>query len=267
MAWAAALLLATPILPAAPCPAPVIAFAPPLDVPMTLRRRVERELGHGVFVQDTTYRLEFAQAGRGYRMRWQQMDEQSEGPAELLRLLELQERSVSAESIDVTLDAQGRVLGISESADSSARLVQAIDRLRTDAALAARPAQQRAQIMALLDRLSDMPGEERLALQRPRLERPVMLAGRGCGAGEVQTGEGVAYRIVANSGEALKLVSHHESGRGSGQTVTVTDVVMLSRGSGLVQTFDRTTVTTVAGTVRKSRETHVLEPGPDGAKR
>lgn len=259
MVWAAVLLLATPGIAAAPCPAPVIAFAPPLDRPMVLHRRIERELADGLFVHESSYRLTFAQAGRGYRMQWQQIDERSEGPPALLRLLDLQERSVSGDAFEVTLDAQGAVLGISESPESAGRLAESIDRLRADPALAARPAAQRAQISALLDRLATLPPAERMELQRARLERPVMLGGRSCSDGQVQAAGGTIYRLLRESRDALQLSAVHESAREGGASLAVTDAITLSRSTGLVTQFDRHTVTTVAGTARNARESFRLE--------
>ncbi len=263
MVWAAALLLATPGVATAPCPAPTIAFAPPLDRPMVLHRRIERALADGLFVHEASYRLIFAQAGRGYRMQWQQTHERSEGPPELLRLLDLQERSVSGDTFDVTLDAQGPVLGISESSESAGRLAAAIDRLRADPALAARPAAQRAQISALLDRLATLPPAERIELQRARLERPVMLAGRSCSDGQVEAAGGTFYRVLRESGDELHLSAAHESAREGGSSLAVTDAITLSRSTGLVTLFDRHTVTSVAGTTRHARESFRLESAPE----
>lgn len=263
MLWAAVLLLATPGLSAAVCPAPVIAFAPPLGAPLILHRRIERELTDGLFVHEARYRLTFAQAGRGYRMQWQQTHERSEGPAELLRLLDLQERSVSGDTFDVTLDESGAVLGISESPESAGRLAEAIDRLRADPALAARPAPRRAQISALLDRLATLPPAERMELQRARLERPVMLAGRSCSDGQVQAAGGTLYHVLRESRDALLLSAVHESAREGGASLAVTDTITLSRSTGLVTQFDRHTVTTVAGTARHARESFRLESGSE----
>lgn len=259
----AALLMAMPGQTAAPCPAPVMAFAPPLSTPMILRRRIERALTDGVFVYEATYRLTFVRAGSGYRMHWQQIDERSEGPGELLRLLELQERSASGESFDVTLDKGGAVLGISESPGSAERLAQAIDRLRNDPAVTARPAQQRAQLAAMLDRLATLPTEERIALHRARLERPVMLAGRPCSSGQVIAADGTAYRIAGESGDSLHLVAARALARETGGSLSVSDDLTLSRANGMVQQFDRRTVTTVAGTSRNSRESVSLERAPN----
>ena len=263
MVWAAVLLLATPGAVAAPCPAPVLAFAPPLDAPIVLHRGIERELADGLFVHEASYRLTFSRAGRGYRLHWQQLQERSDGPPALLRLLELQERSVAGESFDVTLDESGAVLGISESPESAGRLAAAIDRLRADSALDARPAAQRAQIHALLDRLAALSPAERLELQRARLERPVMLAGRPCASGQVQAAGGTIYRVLPESGDALQLSAAHESVREATSGLAVTDAITLSRTTGLVTRFDRHTVTTVAGTARHARESFRLESVPD----
>lgn len=263
MLWLALQLIAAPDQTVALCPAPAIAFAPPLSAPIVLRRRIERELTHGLFVHEAVYRMTFAPAGRGYRIRWQQTGERSEGPAELLRLLELQERAASGDSFDAMLNADGAVLGISEPPGSAERLAQAIDRLRGDPALAARPAEQRAQLIAMLDRLARLLPEERIALQRGWLERPIMLAGRPCHRRQVMTSQGAAYRIVGATADSLHLVAASESVRDGGAKLSVIETVTLARTSGLVERYDRRTVTTVAGTVRNARETFDLEVAPE----
>lgn len=138
MLLAAALLLVAPPAPLA-CPALVMAFAPPAGSPLIVERRIERELGQGMFVRRIDYRIRFMPAGRGWRLQMQQVAQSAEGPPELLRLLALQDESNEDEALDATLDADGAVLGISEAPDAPARLAKAIARLRADPAVAARP--------------------------------------------------------------------------------------------------------------------------------
>ncbi|WP_430387160.1 hypothetical protein [Blastomonas fulva] len=61
---------ALPVIPeSSPCPAATITFAPPLDTPLVLIRRIERPLANGIFIQTVTYAVSFTRSGRGYRMR------------------------------------------------------------------------------------------------------------------------------------------------------------------------------------------------------
>ncbi len=253
MLLAAALWIVAP--PATPaCPATRIDFAPPADIPMILERRIERELGQGIFVQRVDYRIAFMPAGRGWRLHLQQVAQHAEGPPELLRLLALQEQSAEGETLDATLDEGGAVLGISESPDAPQRLAAAIARLRADPALTARPAAERAQIGAMLDRLAALPPEERAAIARARIARLVMLASRPCADGVVTTDEGARYRLASDSGDSLLLEASQRSSSADGSALSVTDRVILSKATGLVMAFDRETVTEAGGTSRKARE-------------
>lgn len=263
MLLAAALLLVAPPAPLA-CPAPFMAFAPPAGSPLIVERRIERELGQGIFVQRIDYRIRFMPAGRGWRLQMQQVAQSAEGPPELLRLLALQDESNEGEALDATLDADGAVLGISEAPDAPARLAKAVARLRADPAVAARPEKERAQIGAMLDRLAALPPEERAAINRGRIARLVMLAKRPCSEGVITNGEGARYRIAAESGDSLVLEASQQSSAADGSALSISDRITLSKATGLVMGFNRVTVTEAAGTRRMARETLSVRPAETG---
>lgn len=254
----AALLLGT--TPA--CPAPIIPFSPPLDRALLLERQIERELRQGRFTQQVQYRLQFARAGRGYRLNVRQIAQHAEGPPELLRMLALQEASAQDESLDIVIDATGRILGITEAPDAAARLGAAIARLRADAAVSARPESERAQIGALLDRLASMTPDERGAMHRARFGRLLMFAGQPCSQAVVMLSNTESYRIIGASADSLELetVPHSQAGDEAG--LLVEDRIALSSVTGLVTGFDRKMRSTAAASQRKARESLRLYPDP-----
>lgn len=198
------------------------------------------------------------QRGRGFSLTIEQIALTSDGPPELLRLLALQEESSAGELIEVTLDANGAILGISESPDARERLAAALARLRADPAVAARPAEEQAQIEAMLDRLAALSPDERAAMHRAKIGRLVMFAGRHCAQGLVRTAEGGDYRLVVASDDSWQLEAARESQASGFGTLRVTDRAVLSPATGLVMQFDRQTVTQVAGTERKALESLTL---------
>lgn len=248
-----------PVAEAPGCPEPRIAFAPPLDLPLLLTRRIERELADGTFAQTVRYEVSFARSGRGYRMRWHQIDQKSEGPPGLLRLLALQDDSAEGEVLDFTLDSSGAVLGVSESPDSPARLARAIDRLRRDPALLSRPERERTRLSEMLDRLATLPASERAQVQTAKASRLLMLAGRACCDGEVLSADGSIARITAISQVRLDLAGSSGATRPDGTHVTTTSQTVLTRSTGLVERHQRRTTSSVAGTMRTSSESYVLE--------
>lgn len=240
------------------CPAPVMRFAPPLHVPLTLTRRVERDLKAGRFVQTVIYHVTFSQAGRGYRMDWVQTGQQVQGPADLLRLLALQEDASTGEHLDFTLDADGAILGVSESPDSAVRLARAIDGLRSDPALTGRPAAERETIELMLARLVALPARARAALHQTKAERLLMFAGRSCADDGLVATDGRAYRLGGASGNQLILLGSNAEQRSDGSRLTDVVTARLSVVSGLTEHYDRRSVSTVAGTMSHSRESVVL---------
>lgn len=260
----AALLLAQPALQS--CPAHDIAFAPPVDRPLILERRIERELHDGQFLQRIRYRLRFAPAGRGYRLEIEQIALTSDGPPALLRLLALQEESTEGETLDMTLDAHGAILGISESPDAAQRLAAALARLRADPAVAARPAVERAQIEAMLGRIAALGPDERAAVHRAKFGRLLMFAGRGCADATVTSHDGAPYRLVKTDGESWELAAASDSANPDASTASVSDRATVSPATGLVMQFERQTVTRVGGTERRVLESLALSADLDGMK-
>lgn len=252
--------------PSPACPAAATGFAPPLDRPLTLTRRIERPLAQGSFVQTVTYALAFTRSGRGYRMRWQQTGQQSSGPAELLRLLSLQEESAEGEILDFSLDASGALLGVSESADSPQRLARAIARLRADPALNTRPGRERAAIGAMLDRIAALPASERAHVHLALASRLVQFAARPCLGGELALADGSRFQITGQPGEWLDLAGAIEDIRADGSRIASTATVRLSARTGLVQRHHRSTTSLVAGSARSGNETLVLEGLTDHPK-
>jgi len=236
------------------CPAPTIGFAPPLDRPLLLERRVERQLGTGIFRQQISYRLQFSPAGRGFGLKIRQIALTSDGPPDLLRLLALQEQSSEGETLDVTLDATGTILGISESPDAPDRLARALARLRDDPAIAARSAAQQAEIAAMLDRLATLTPDERAGMHRAKFGRLVMFAGHRCAQGFVGSSDGTPYRLVSGASDSWVIEATRESSGGNPGAARVTDRAVLSPITGLIAQFERQTVTKVAGTERKAVE-------------
>lgn len=261
---------ALPLSPESPaCPALSIPFAPPLDASLQLTRTIERELAQGTFAQTVTYAVSFTRSGRGYRMRWQQTAQHSDGPPELLRLLSLQEESAAGEVLDFTLDESGALLGVSESPDSPERLARAIARLRADPALTERPARERTAITAMLDRLATLPASERAAVHMASASRLLMFAGRPCAAGQVATTDNSIFRIAAVTGESAVFKGFTQASRPDGASLVTSITATLSLATGLIESQDRRTTTQVAGTTRWSRESLVLqlpEPGPKSAR-
>lgn len=248
----AALLLSAPATIA--CPAPTIGFAPPLDRPLLLERRIERELREGRFRQQIRYRLRFARAGRGFRLTVEQIALASDGPPELLRLLALQEESSAGETLEVTLDATGAILGISESPGAPERLAAALARLRTDPGVATRDAAEQAQIGAMLDRLAALTPDERAAIHQAKIERLVMFAGRPCAQAMVSTRDRARYRLTAAAGDSWELETVPGPSPDRLDAAQGTDRAVLSTATGLVLRFERQTVVRVAGTERKALE-------------
>lgn len=241
------------------CPAPQIAFAPPLDQPLILTRRIERALASGTFVQTVRYRVVFHRSGRGYGMAWQQTGEQSEGPPDLLRLLSLQDDSAHGERLDFTLDSSGAVLGVIEPPQAPLRLARAIDRLRRDPALAARPERERTRLSEMLDRLATLPPGERAQIQIAKASRLLLLAGRPCSNGMVSASDGSIARITRASADRIDLAGTTDETRSDGTRSATTLNFVVSGATGLVERLDRRTTSSVAGTVRTSSETYVLE--------
>ncbi|KPF74818.1 hypothetical protein IP68_11655 [Blastomonas sp. AAP25] len=242
-----------------PCPAATITFAPPLDTPLVLIRRIERPLANGIFIQTVTYAVSFTHSGRGYRMRWQQTGQQVEAPSELLRLLSLEGESAADEILDFTIDAGGTLLGVTESPDAPERLRQAIDRLRSDPALVARPEREQVAIAAVLDRLAALPPPERAGVHMVKASRLLMLAGRPCRSGQLTSADGARFRLGSLTGETLGFSSAQDETRPDGAQLSTSIAGTLSLRSGLVENQDRRMTSTVEGTSRLFRESLTLE--------
>ena len=264
---AAALLLivqpasSVPSPPESPaCPAGTISFAPPLDTPLTLIRRIERPLANGIFTQTVTYAVTFTRSGRGYRMRWQQTGHQVDAPPELLRLLSLEGESAADEVLDFTLDEAGALLGVTESADAPERLMLAIDRLRSDAALAARSERDRVTITAVLDRLAALPPSERAGVHMTKASRLLMLAGRPCRSGQLESSDGGSFRLASVTADTLGFTSIRAETLPDGPQFTTSTTGTLSLRTGLVESQDRRMTSTVKGTSRLFRESVTLKP-------
>lgn len=259
MLAAAALLLATASPPAPAsitCPLPSVGFAPPLDRPLRLTRRIERALTSGTFTQTMRYRITFARAGRGYAMHWQQTGSTASGPPELLRLLSLQEDSAQGETLDFILDETGALLGVTEADDAAQRLAASIARLRNDPAVAARSPRERAMIGEMLDRIAAMPAAERAALHLANAERLILFAGQRCTKGEITGRDGAAYHIVAeaSSDAELALTMLSSDQRGDGTTVTIRSNTVLTTATGIAGAHARVTRVAAGDTIRDSRE-------------
>lgn len=264
---AAALLLlsqpaaAVPSLPESPaCPGTSIAFAPPLDTPLTLVRTIERPLANGIFTQAVTYAVTFTRSGRGYRMRWQQTGQQADAPPELLRLLSLDGESAAGEVLDFTLDADGALLGVTESPDAAERLRLAIDRLRTDPALTARSEREQVAMTAVLDRMAALPPGERAGVHRIKASRLLMLAGRPCRSGQLESADGVTFNLTSVTAETLGFSSTRGETLAEGPQFSVRTTGTLSVRTGLVESQERGMTSTIKGTSRLFRESVTLEP-------
>lgn len=249
-----------------PCPAARIGFAPPLDTPLLLTRTIQRELARGHFVQTVRYHVTFARAGRGYAMHWRQIGQTADGPAELLRLLSLQEAAAEGEVLDFTLDSQGALLGMSESPESPQRLARAIARLRTDPAFVRRPDRERLAITGILDRLEQLPPEERARIQMAKASRLLVFAGQPCAAGRLSARDGHAGRIMGAGDDWLNLAGSDGESQTGDAPASTTFTARLSLRTGLVETQQRTTVSTLAGSSRTSRESLSLQPAAPAAK-
>lgn len=265
--FAAGLLLivqpasSVPSLPQSPaCPAATISFAPPLDSPLVLVRRIERPLANGIFSQTVTYAVTFTRSGRGYRMRWQQTGHQVDAPPELLRLLSLEGESAADEVLDFTLDEAGALLGVTESADAPERLRLAIARLRSDAALAARSERERVAITAVLDRLAALPPSERAGVHLVKASRLLMLAGRPCRSGQLVAADGASIGLGSVTADTLGFTSIRAETLPDGPQFSTSTTGTLSLRTGLVESQERRMASTVKGTSRLFRESVTLEP-------
>ena len=254
--------LADPVPAPLPCPVPRTGFAPPLDVPMQLTRTIQRQLARGDFIQTISYSLLFTRDGRGFRLRWQQTGQQADGPADLLRLLALQEDAAQGERLDFTLDSRGALLGVSESPDTSQRLAGAIARLRADPAFAGLPARERSSIGEMLDRLAAMPPDERARLHMGKASRLLAFAGQACRSGHLTASDGSLARITGADDEWLVLAGFDDDPAGGDARVSSAWEARVSRHTGLAASWRRTTVSTITGSTRTSRESHVLDPLP-----
>jgi hypothetical protein len=264
------LLAAAPATPTPPdtsigCSVSSIPFAPPLDQPLVLTRLVVRQLGQGEFRQTVTYRVRFSPAGRGYRLHWQQVDQHSQGPPELLRLLALEEESRQGETLDFMLDETGALLGVTEAPDAMQRLAQALSRLRDDPAMAARPPRERAAMGTMLDRMAAMDPEQRAEIHLAKASRLLVAAGRSCRDRAINGRDGAVYRVqgAADSDGQMVLESHTQESRGDGSAVTVSARIGVSRLTGLANTSERTTVTHAGGVSRINREVMELRALPE----
>ncbi|MDM7955871.1 hypothetical protein [Blastomonas sp.] len=258
LAQPAASLGAPPESPA--CPAAVIAFAPPLETPLVLIRRIDRPVAEGIFTQTVTYAVTFTRSGRGYRMRWQQTGHRVDAPPELLRLLALDGESAAGEILDFTLDADGTLLGVTESPDAAERLRLAIDRLRTDPALTARSEREQVAMTAVLDRLAALPPGERAEVHKVKASRLLMLAGRPCRSSALVAADGASFRLAAVTGETLGFSSARAESLPDGPQFSVRTTGTLSLRTGLVESQHRSMTSTVKGSSRLFRESVTLEP-------
>jgi hypothetical protein len=263
---AAALLLiaqpaaATPSPPESPaCPAAAIAFVPPLDTPLKLTRTIERPLANGRFVQTVAYAVTFTRSGRGYRMRWQQNGQHVDAPPELLRLLSLEGEIAVGEILDFTLDSGGALMGVTESPDAPERLRLAIDRLRSDPALTARPERERSAITAVLDRLAALPPGKRADVHMVKASRLLMLAGRPCRFGQLVSADGASFRLGPRTEQTLGFTGTRGETLPDGPQLFTSTTGTLSLRTGLVESQDRRMTSTVNGTSRLYRESVTLE--------
>lgn len=263
-AWTAPASGALPLPGSPACPIDIIPFAPPLDTPLMLTRSIARSLADGMFTQTVTYAVSFTRSGRGYRMRWQQTGQQSEGPPELLRLLALEADSARGETLDFTLDANGRLLGVTEAPDAAERLAAAIGRLRSDPALTRHAPREQALIGQMLDRIATLPAAERADLHLTKASRLAAVAGQRCGGHSITGQNGTAYRVThaADPGGEMVLVSSAHDRRGDGSTVAIDTEMTISAQTGLALMHRQSTVTEVAGTRRTNTEVMQLQAVP-----
>lgn len=247
-----------------PCPVTKVAFAPPLDQPMRLKRVILRSLIHAEFRQTVTYRVQFTRAGRGYRMHWQQTGHDASGPPELLRLLALQEESAQGETLDFTLDESGALLGVTEAPDAQQKLAEALDRLRKDPALASRPPREQANVGQMLDRIAALQPAERAELHLAKAARLLVAAGRDCTASTITGRDGADYGLAkaANLDGTIQLASTTQDRRSDGSTMTVTTKVAVSPQTGLAVTNWRSAHTAAGGVFRNNEDVLTLESEP-----
>ena len=236
------------------CPVQSIGFAPPLGEPLLLTRRIERALATGTFTQTITYRLTFERAARGYRMRWQQIDQHASGPAELLRLLSLQDDGAQGETLDFALDASGALLGVTEAPDAAQRLANAITRLRSDRAMSDRPQRERAMIGQMLDRMAALQPAERADMHLAKAARLLVLAGQECTGGTMTGSDGTGYAVGEAGGGVLRLFADSRQQRPDGSALMLEVAIAVSTRTGLIESHDRHTTSQIGSVSRTSRE-------------
>lgn len=245
-----------------PCPVAAAVFAPPLDQPLLLTRQIIRTLEQGEFRQTVTYRLRFTRAGRGYRLQWQQIGQQSQGPAELLRLLALEADSAQGEALDFTLGENGELLGVTEAPDAAQRLADALERLRADPAMTARPPHEQAVIGQMFDRMTAMQPAERADLHMAKAVRLLVVAGRACSGRAIIGHDGIEYRLLHGPDAAgrMALASVTRDARPDGSHITVSNQITIAARTGLAEKSSRETTIRVRGIARSTWDVLELQP-------
>ena len=115
----------------------------------------------------------------------------------------------------------------------------------------------------MLDRLAALPASERASMHRAKAARLLLVAGRPCSAGHAMAADGSRLRIESRDADALVLAGSSDEIRPDGARISSIVTAKLSLRTGLIESHDRQTITQVAGTSRLSRETLLLQPGPE----
>lgn len=237
-------------------------FAPPLDEPLILTRRMERETRGGPFVLTARYRLTFSPFGRGYRLRVEQISHAVDGPAELLRMLALGDQLIERETLVFTLAADGAILGVSEEPDAAHRLAEAIGRLRADRAYAALDDATRTAFDGYLDRLANMDAAARGELAAGRIAPLLDLAGQALAPASAEGRSGLVFRITGEDAAWLHLSASAASV--AGPSTSRTEVVAsLSRDHGILWNFERRIATEAGPASRSTYENLALSRESD----
>ena len=241
----------------------VLPFAPSVDRPILLTKRLERHLSFGTIVRTARYRLHFTAMARGYRLHWEQVDNRLEGPPDFLRLAGLGEDLLENETLTISLANDGTILGVTETPGRQQRLQEAIARLKRDPAFTRLPPERQKALTVQIDRIGTMDAAARADWVIAGIAPLFDLAGQTIVKGRAMGRTGDDY-LLAEAGDAplLALTAHDNRTSGTDRAVDRTIQIHVSRDDGLAWHFARQVITSVAGNSQTSDERMTLDEWP-----
>ena len=241
----------------------VLSFAPPVDRPLLLTKRLERNLPFGTIVRTAHYRLRFTPMQRGYRLRWEQVDNRLDGPPEFLRVAGLGDELLDNETLTISLANDGTILGVTEAPGRQQRLQEAIARLKLDPAFTRLPPERQKALAVQIDHIGAMDAAERADWVIAGIAPLFDLAGQTIVDRHVRGRTGSDYRLDASdNGSLLALTAQEHKALGKDRAIDRAIAIHVSRADGVTRRFDRHVVTSVAGQAQTSDEVITLDEWP-----